>query len=158
VDGITRENEDQKRSDKMIETYEDTETWARVTGFQQGLRGWPLRQHQVREGLAAVFAEIREIERRAGREDAAREIEAMPHDLGDEGWGWISRKADDAGWAVESVRSRRRRDDFTTATIETAYQYGYRRAAKIARGDGVQPTEEQRRPEDQKRDEEKQHD
>jgi hypothetical protein len=68
-------NQPPKISDKMIETYEDTETWARVSGFKQGLKGWPLRQYQVREGLAAVFAEIWESAYRAGREDAARDIE-----------------------------------------------------------------------------------
>lgn len=71
---------------------------------------------------------------RAGRIDAARAVERMPITLGDEGWDHLARKAVEANCDEALVR-RRQRDDrsFTNATIEAAYQYGYRRAAEVAR-------------------------
>ncbi len=69
----------------------------------------------------------------AGRVAAAEGIDEMPHELGDEGWGELERQAADAGYEPAIVR-RRRRGDFTTQTIEAAYQFGYRQASKVARG------------------------
>jgi hypothetical protein len=43
-------------SDDMIEAYFDTEGMARIAGYhEQGLRGWPLQQYAVREGLKAAL-------------------------------------------------------------------------------------------------------
>jgi hypothetical protein len=68
--------------------------------------------------------EIRAAERRAGREDAAQDLNEP-------------------------------RSDSRDAIGGTAMRHAYRNASEIARGPGVQPTEEQRaREEDQKRDEE----
>jgi hypothetical protein len=72
----------------------------------------------------------------AGRVAAAADVEAMPYKLGDEGWQALADEAVEASYDAELVRSRRRRGDFTTHTIEAAYQYGYRQAAKVARGGG----------------------
>jgi hypothetical protein len=58
---------------------------------------------------------------------------AAPRELGDEGWQALENRAVAAGWDREMIRLRRRRDDFTTATIEAAYQYGLQRAAEAAR-------------------------
>ena len=69
------------------------------------------------------------------RNTIAADIENMPINLGDTGWKHIERKAIEAGYPAEIVRRRRTRDDFTTDTIEVAYQYGYRQAAKVARGE-----------------------
>ena len=69
------------------------------------------------------------------RNTIAADIENMPINLGDDGWKHLERKADEANYPTEWVRRRRTRDDFTTATIEVAYQYGYRQAAKVARGE-----------------------
>lgn len=71
----------------------------------------------------------------AARQAVAADIERMPFSLGDKGWAELERQADKADWPTKWVRDRRKRDDFTTATIESAYQYGYRQAAKVARGD-----------------------
>ncbi len=70
----------------------------------------------------------------AGRVAAAEDVDRMPNTLGDEGWGTLERQAEDAGYDPAFVRRRRTRDDFTTTTIEAAYQYGYRQASKVARG------------------------
>lgn len=82
------------------------------------------------ERLRAEVAEARA----EGRRQAAADIEGMDHELGYAGWKHLENRADEAGYPVEWVRRRRRRDDFTTATIEVAYQYGYQMAAKVARG------------------------
>lgn len=68
-----------------------------------------------------------------GRVAAAQDIDCMPYELGDEGWGDLERQAVDAGYDASIIR-RRRRGDLTTTTIEAAYQYGYRQASKVARG------------------------
>lgn len=86
---------------------------------------------------------VREVERLRRRVDAATlaarqavaaDIERMPCELGDEGWQHLADKAAEADYDPQLVWRRRRRDDFTTATIGAAYQYGYRRAARVARG------------------------
>lgn len=71
----------------------------------------------------------------AGRESAATAVERMPTSLTDEAWDALAGKAVDAGYDEAPVR-RRQRDDrsFTHATIQAAYQYGYRTAAEVARG------------------------
>ncbi|MCG5460807.1 hypothetical protein MED01_004233 [Micromonospora sp. MED01] len=71
---------------------------------------------------------------REGRNQAAADVERMPITLGDAGWQHMEASAVEADYPAELVRRRRTRDDFTTATIEGAYQYGYRQAAKVARG------------------------
>lgn len=68
------------------------------------------------------------------RGDAARDIGRESRQLGDSGWQRLEDRAVNAGYDRESVRSRRRRDDFTTHTIEVAYDLGLRRAAEVARG------------------------
>jgi len=70
-----------------------------------------------------------------GRRQAAADVGHMPITLGDAGWEHLEAKAVEADYPAGMVRRRRTRDDFTTSTIEAAYQYGYRRAAKVARGE-----------------------
>ncbi len=72
-----------------------------------------------------------------GRCAAAADVERMPISLGDEGWEAIAKQATDAGYERRLVTDRRRREDFTTDTIEVAYQYGYRRAAQVALDGGA---------------------
>lgn len=72
-----------------------------------------------------------------GRVAAAIDIERMPAYLGDEGWKDLENSAYEAGYERRLVSDRRRREDFTTSTIEGAYQYGYRRAAKVAKSGGA---------------------
>lgn len=76
--------------------------------------------------ISAAFA--------AGRVAAAEAIDQMPVMLGNQGWQRLADKAAAADYDPQLVWRRRRRDDFTTATIEGAYQYGYRQASKVARG------------------------
>jgi hypothetical protein len=83
----------------------------------------------IAEGLSAVLAIVEQ----QLRKQIAADIRAMPHELGDEGWNDLERRAEEAGYDRQTVR-RRRRGDFTTTTIEAAYQYGYRRSAQVARG------------------------
>lgn len=72
---------------------------------------------------------------RTGRVAAAEVILQMPHELGDEGWNAIADQAAEAGYDRSVVLRRRRPEgNFTALTIEAAYQYGYRRAAEMARG------------------------
>lgn len=79
--------------------------------------------------LTAELAQARADERNT----IAADIENMPINLGDAGWKHLEKKAVEADYPAEWVHRRRTRDDFTTATIEVAYQYGYRQAAKVAR-------------------------
>lgn len=69
-----------------------------------------------------------------GRVAAAEDVDQMPITLGAGGWNYLAKKAEEAGSDPRRVWRRHRSDDFTAATIETAYQYGYREAAKVARG------------------------
>lgn len=57
---------------------------------------------------------------------AAADSHIMSYELGDEGWEVLASKAEEAEYDRRLVDQRRKRDDFTTAVIETAYQYGYR--------------------------------
>lgn len=113
----------------------------------EGVTNWDRQLSEIQEARRQVvrrdIQSIWDVAYRAGREDAARKIAEMPYQLGDEGWKWLEGKASEAGWAVEWVSRRRRRDDFTTATIESAYQYGYRRAAEVARGEDPEGREDQ---------------
>jgi hypothetical protein len=100
---------------------------------------WPASVQQLTDVLVALgllppeFA----ITFTLGRCAAATDVERMPINLGDEGWEALTRLAADAGYDRRLVTDRRRRDDFTTDTIETAYQYGYRSAAKVAKSGGA---------------------
>jgi hypothetical protein len=98
-------------------------------------------QASSRDHLTAVVLSVADIERikeaayRAGREDAARDLLAYAQNY------------------PESVFPPD--SDSRDAIGGTAMRHAYRNASEIARGPGVQPTEEQRaREEDQKRDEE----
>lgn len=102
----------------------------------KGNDGYAEQEETVtRWSARAVAAVLREIERN-GRYSASVDIKNMPPSLGDEGWAELERNAVEADYPPRWVRDRRRRDDFTTATIECAYQYGYRKAAKVAYGAG----------------------
>lgn len=75
-------------------------------------------------------------------EAAAYAVLSAPRELGDEGWEALEARAVAAGWDREMIRLRRRREDFTRATIEAAYQYGLQRAARAARELGsTEPTD-----------------
>jgi hypothetical protein len=93
-----------------------------------------------RSTMLDLVREVEKLRRRldaaalAARQAVAAEIERMPYCLGDEGWRRLANDAEEAGYDPKYVLNRRRRDDFTTAVIESAYQYGYRQAAKVARG------------------------
>lgn len=97
-------------------------------------------KRDCRSTMLDLVREVERLRRRAdaatlaARQAAAADIERMPYELGDKGWAALEAKAVEADYPPRWVRDRRRRDDFTTATIECAYQYGYRQAAKVARG------------------------
>lgn len=107
-----------------------------VTAYVEAWRDRLFREPQdedrpaVRAGLAAVLA----IVERDLRASIARQIEYSLHDLGDEGWSHLADSAEEAGYERRTVLRRRQPETFTTLTIEAAYQHGYRRAARIARG------------------------
>jgi hypothetical protein len=86
-----------------------------------------------RHGLALLSADEVDRLRADERNTIAADIEDMPINLGDAGWKHLEARAVEADYPAEWVRRRRSRDDFTTATIEVAYQYGYSQAAKVAR-------------------------
>jgi hypothetical protein len=85
-------------------------------------------------GVIAALLDALKEEYPRGRRHAAKDIEQMPIELGDVGWGELERRATNAGYPLAWTRGRRSRGDFTTTTIEAAYQYGYRQAAKVALG------------------------
>lgn len=70
----------------------------------------------------------------AGRRAASEAVKNMPHELGDEGWEEMCRRAEKAGYDRQVVL-RRRCGDFTTTTVEASYQVGRDFAARIAAGD-----------------------
>jgi hypothetical protein len=69
----------------------------------------------------------------AGRRAAAVDVQLMSHELGDEGWDEMCRRAEKAGYDRQVVL-RRRRGDFTTTNVEAAYQVGRDFAARVAAG------------------------
>ncbi len=97
------------------------DTWLTERGYD---RGDPIPEADLpRVAVAAARPYI--------AAELAQAVRDMPHELGDEGWAELERMADDAGWPVEWVRKRRTRDDFTTTTIEAAYQVARERAAGV---------------------------
>lgn len=84
--------------------------------------------------IGKLAGNLMEMAYSAGRVAAAEDVDRMSNTLGDEGWNALARQAEDAGYDPTFVHRRRIRDDFTTTTIEAAYQYGYRQASKVARG------------------------
>lgn len=97
----------------------------------------PGQEEEIRaDERTKVLAEYRAEVEAEVRERVTREIKDMKHDLGDEGWAELERRATDADWPVEWVRRRRTGNEFTTAVIETAYQVGRDRAADTAQGGG----------------------
>jgi len=101
----------------------------------EGQDGYAEEQETVpRWSARAVEAVLREVERN-GRYAASIDIKNMPITLGDEGWGHLADQAEDAGYDRRVVTRRRRPETFTTLTVEAAYQYGYRQAAKVAQGE-----------------------
>jgi hypothetical protein len=103
---------------------------------------WVSQVHTAGGGeLTAILLSLKDVEKiresayRAGREDAARDLLAYAQNY------------------PESVFPPD--SDSRDAIGGTAMRHAYRNASEIARGPGVQPTEEQRaREEDQNRDEE----
>lgn len=84
--------------------------------------------------IAALLDAVKE-EYPRGRQHAAKDIDRMSSYLGDEGWSALADQAEEAGYDRRVVLRRRRpEDNFTALTIEAAYQYGYRNAAKVALG------------------------
>lgn len=72
---------------------------------------------------------------RAGYRNAAAEarnrVEKMPYYLGDEGWQDMEDRSAAEGYPRSLTRDRRRRDDFTTVSIEGAYQYARSHAIAV---------------------------
>jgi hypothetical protein len=143
VDGITGETEDQMRSEKqkIVVVHTDVEAGVKslIDNAYFGDVG-ELDSEDLQEIVLLVLSYatrgIREIERRAGREDAAQDIERVARSTRE------SLVCTPPEYAGEAAYHRTR-------------AVAFERAAVIARGDGVQPTEEQRaRNEDQERDEE----
>jgi hypothetical protein len=148
--------QDQKRSDQQIaELLAEVQRLAALvrtvdlcgTGFVWTDRATG-KQHMLHPADVAVILradqgteieKIKESAYRAGQEDAARDIERVARSTRE------SLVCTPPEYAGEAAYHRTR-------------AVAFERAAVIARGDGVQPTEEQRaRDEDQERDEEKEH-
>ncbi len=83
---------------------------------------------------AAIEAAAPHIAAQALRHAASDLRDQTPVELGDAGWNALADRAEAAGYFRRSVLDIRRRDTFSTVTVEAAYQQGYRDAAKRLAG------------------------
>jgi hypothetical protein len=83
---------------------------------------------------AVAYREVIERAYAAGRQDAADAVLGLPVSLEDAGWAALATRAQDAGYDRAKVLSLRTRDNFSTVTVEAAYQHARLEAARVARG------------------------
>lgn len=95
-----------------------------------------------REDVAAIAQDVeaaaRPLIEAEVREQIADQVSALRvlalEENDDALWAELERRADEAGWPVESIRRQRRRESLSTLSIKVAYQIACDFAADAARG------------------------